>query len=229
VGFVAGGAGGYAAFERSNQLGSAVLLMIGAIFLIVGIQGTRLMRFTSGSNIVELEQKKRIIADAIEKAQDEGNIEKASGIAEGVAIAAPTLNLARNIGFQYELQVAAVIARMGYIVTSSSMDRGFDLIIGDASDRIIYAELKRYSDSRPVPSRIVEALLYRASTAQVPTVLITYTELTKAAQDAVNIFGKLEVVKWRDENDNDRLSETLRRLFASIPSSPRIAVDDQLN
>ena len=49
MGIIAAGAGGYVAFERSNQLGSAVLLVIGAVFLIVGIQGTRLMRFTSGS------------------------------------------------------------------------------------------------------------------------------------------------------------------------------------
>ena len=61
VGTVAGGAGGYVAFERSNQLGSAALLIIGAVFLVIGIQGTRLMRFTSGSNIVELEQRNGIL------------------------------------------------------------------------------------------------------------------------------------------------------------------------
>ena len=157
IGVIAGGAGGYVAFERSNQLGAAVLLVIAAVFLVVGIQGTRLMRFTSGSNIVELEQKKRIITDAIEKAQDEGNIEKASGIAEGAAIAAPALGLAKNLGLQYELQVTSAIVGMGYFVTHSSLDSGFDLIIGGGTDRIIYAELKRYS--RPVPRQIVEALI----------------------------------------------------------------------
>jgi hypothetical protein len=223
VGVIAGVAGGYVAFERSNQLGSAVLLVIGAVFLIVGIQGTRLTRFTSGSNIVELEQKKRIIADAIEKAQDEGNIEKASGIVEGAAIAAPALGLARNVGLQYELQVASAIIGMGYLVTPSSLDRGFDLIVRDESDHIIYAELKRLS--RPVPPQVVEALIYRASAGPIPIVLITYTQLSRVAQEAISTAGNLEVVQWRDENDNDRLAETLRRMFASIP---RIATDDQL-
>lgn len=223
VGVIAGGAGGYVAFERSNQLGSAVLLVIGAVFLIVGIQGTRLMRFTSGSNIVELEQKKRTIVDAIEKAQDEGNIEKASGIAEGAAIAAPALGLAKNVGLQYELHVASAIVGIGYLVTPSSLDRGFDLIVRDGSDRIIYAELKRLS--RPVPPQVVEALIYRASTIPIPVVLITYTQLSRAAQEAVSAAGNLEVVQWRDENDNERLAETLRRMFASIP---RIVADDQL-
>jgi hypothetical protein len=226
VGVIASGAGGYVAFERSNQLSSAVLLVIGAVFLIVGIQGTRLMRFTSGSNIVELEQKKRIIADAIEKAQDEGNIEKASGIVEGAAIAAPALGLAKNVGLQYEFQVAKAIVDIGYLVTPSSLDKGFDLIVRDGSARIIYAELKRLS--KPVPRQLVEALIYRTSTRVVPVVLITYTELSRAAQEAVSTSGNLEVVQWRDENDDDRLAETLRRMFASISSSHRITIDDQL-
>jgi hypothetical protein len=55
--------------------------------------------------------------------------------------------------------------------------------------------------------------------------LITYTQLSRVAQEAVSTAGKLEVVQWRDENDNDRLAETLRRMFASIP---RIATDDQM-
>jgi len=225
VGVIAGGAGGYAAFERSNQLAAAVLLVIAAVFLVIGIQGTRLMRFTGGSNIVELEQKKRIIADAIEKAQDEGNIEKASGIAEGAAIAVPALGLAKNLGLQYELKVTSVIASMRYLVTPTSRDIGFDLIIGDGSDRVIYAELKRYS--RPVPRQPVDSITLRASAVPVPVLLITYTELSSAAREAVSASRNLEVVQWSDENDNDRLAETLRHMFASIPSSPRIATDDQ--
>jgi Restriction endonuclease len=189
--------------------------VIGAVFLIVGIQGTRLIRFTSGSNIVELEEKKRILADAIEKAQDEGNIQKASGIVEGAAIAAPALGLAKNVGLQYELQVASAIVGMGYHATpSSSLDRGFDLIVADGNDRVILAELKRLS--RPVPRQAVDALLYRTFTRRAPVVLITYTELSRAAQEVVNASGNLEVVQWRDEDDNDRLAETLRRMFASI-------------
>jgi hypothetical protein len=211
AGVIAGGAGGYAALERANQLGAAVLLVIGAVFLVVGIQGTRLMRFTSGSNIVELEQKKQTIANAIERAQDEGNIEKASGIAEGAAIAVPALG-PRNVGLQYELQVTAAIISLGYHATASSLDKGFDLIIGDEARRVIFADLKRLT--KPVPKEYVDRLL-RFSTRQVPILLITYTQLSRAAQEATRDAGMLEAVQWRDERDNDNLAETLRRLFAS--------------
>ncbi len=214
IGIIAAGAGGYVAFERSNQLGSAVLLVIGALFLIIGIQGTRLMRFTSGSNIVELEQKKRIIAAAIEKAQEEGNVEKASGIAEGAAIAAPGLGV-RSRGLQYELQVSSAIVGMGYLVSPySTMDRGFDLVITDESGRMILAEVRRYS--RTVPRESLEAFLRRASVIRVPVILISYTELTREAQGAVMTSG-IEAVRWRGENDNALLAEALRRMFTSIP------------
>jgi hypothetical protein len=222
VGVIAGGAGGYVAFERSNQLGSAVLLVIGGVFLVIGIQGTRLMRFTSGSNIVELEQKKRIVADAIEKAQDEGNVEKASGIAEGAAIIAPSLNVV-NSGLRYELEVASAIVGLGYLVTPAATYAGWDFIISDESGRKIYAELRRYL--KPVPLPVVEALLYRAfSTRLAPMLLITYSELSRGAQEAVRAASiPFEVVQWRTDNDNAQLEDALRRTFASVP---RTAADE---
>jgi len=57
--------------------------------------------------------------------------------------------------------------------------------------------------------------------------LITNSELSGAAQEALSLSGKIEAVEWREENDNDLLAETLRQMFASIQDSPRTATDDQ--
>jgi Restriction endonuclease len=225
VGIIGSGAGGYTALERSNQLGAAFLLVIGAVFLVVGIQGTRLSGFTSGSTLVQLEQKKRIIADAIKKAQNEGNIEKASGIAEGADIAAPALGLANNVGLRYEFQVTDAIVSLGYDVMFSDLDRGFDLIVRDNRGRTIYVELKRYS--RPMSRQSVQSILFQASAVQVPVLLITYTELSRAAQEAVNTVKNFYVAQWRAEDDNDQLATALRHVFASIPQSPHIGTEDQ--
>jgi hypothetical protein len=228
VGVIAGGAGGYVAFERSNQLGSAVLLVIGAVFLIIGIQGTRLMRFASGSSIVELEQKKRNVVEAFEKAQDEGKLEKASGIIEGADIASPALGLSRDLGVQYELQVSGALVSMGYLVQHHfpQQDYGSDLTILNGSGGVINAVLQRHSV--PLSLHSVQPTILRATISVVPVILITYSELTMSAQELVIARGGLEVVQWRDENDNDRLADTLRRMFASLPSGPRIPADDQL-
>lgn len=225
VGVIAGGAGGYATLERSNQLGAAVLLVIGAVFLVIGIQGTRLMRFTSGSNSVELEKKSRSLVRAVEKAQAEGNIEKASGIVEGAAIASPALGLSRDLGLQYELQVSGAIVGMGYLVKPFVLDSGYDLIISDESSGMIHAVLKRYSGL--VSRRSVETLILRAVISPVPVVLITYSGLSISAQEAVISRGNLEVVQWRDENDNDLLADVLRRMFASIRRGSQTSADDQ--
>src|SRR6516162_7951910 len=51
--------GGYAVFEKSNQAGTAMLLILAAIFLLIGVQGTPLIKFGSSSGSVELERRRR--------------------------------------------------------------------------------------------------------------------------------------------------------------------------
>lgn len=137
----------------------------------------------------------------------------------------PLFDLAENSAFQYEAQVERALTDMGYRVTHGNRDAGFYLLIEDGSGRTIFAELKFFQDL--VPSQVVDAIMMQAPSASVPVLLITYTGLTKPAQVRVGDSEKLEVVRWRDENDNGRLAETLRHMFASMPSSPRIATDSQ--
>ncbi len=47
IGAVAGVAGGYAVFASSNQAGTAVLLLIALVFLLIGVEGTSLLRIGS--------------------------------------------------------------------------------------------------------------------------------------------------------------------------------------
>src|SRR5690242_14365647 len=115
---------------------------------------------------------------------------------------------------------------MGYfVVRHGSRDANIDFVIEDGSGRRIFVELKYYS--RTLPRAVIDAAIGHASLTQVPVLLITNSELSVAAQEDVRKSGKLEVVQWSDENDNDRLAETLRHMFASIPDNPRTATDDQ--
>jgi hypothetical protein len=217
IGVIAGGAGGYTVFERSNQIGSTALLVISTLFLVIGIQGTRLMRFTSGSNGVVLEQKKRL-AKAIDKAADEGNIEKVSGIAEGAAIASNkrTSWAGGGAAVLYERQVASVIAYLGYQTIFTGFDSGYDLIIGDGNNHIIRAEVKRLV--RDVSAETVAKIAAMSVRSVGPYLLITYSQLSAPARSfAEERAPDLEIVQWRGEQDNDRLAETLSRMFASMP------------
>jgi hypothetical protein len=87
LGFIAGGAGGYAVYERSNQAGSVMLLVVAAVFLLIGIQGTPLIKFGSNSGSLELERRRRRkIEKSIEQANEESSAEKIEGIVEGVRL-----------------------------------------------------------------------------------------------------------------------------------------------
>ncbi|MGH3301107.1 MAG: murein biosynthesis integral membrane protein MurJ [Streptosporangiaceae bacterium] len=47
IGVIAGGAGGYAVFASSNQAGTVLLLLIALVFLLVGVEGTPLLRLAA--------------------------------------------------------------------------------------------------------------------------------------------------------------------------------------
>jgi hypothetical protein len=67
IGIATGGGGAYAVFASSNQAGTAILLILSAIFLLIGIQGTSLIRFSTGSNTVELERRRRTVERAVKE------------------------------------------------------------------------------------------------------------------------------------------------------------------
>jgi Restriction endonuclease len=135
----------------------------------------------------------------------------------------PTSSLATNRAFQYEARVELTLTSLGYRVTHGNKDAGFDLLIEDESGRVIFAELKYLQGA--VSAQQVMTIIGRSFSAAVPVLLITYSELTNNAREAAS--EKLEVVQWRDANDNAQLEETLRAMFVSMASSPRITTDSQ--
>ena len=56
LGLLFGTGGAFAIFDSSNQAGTAVLLLASAGFFLIGVQGTSLIRFGSGSGAIELEE-----------------------------------------------------------------------------------------------------------------------------------------------------------------------------
>jgi hypothetical protein len=69
-----------------------MLLILAAIFLLIGIQGTPLIKFGSNSGSLELERRRRKrVEQALKQASEENSAEKAEGIVEGVKLVAPDL------------------------------------------------------------------------------------------------------------------------------------------
>lgn len=216
VGTICGGAGGYAVFEKSNQAGTAMLLILAAIFLLIGVQGTPLIRFGSSSGSVELERRRRKkVQEALEQANEENNAEKAEGIVEGVKLVAPNLvPKSFNIYREYEDSVARALSEMGYEVSQEVRVGSLrvDLKI-TKSGRTVYAELKYYQ--KPVQSQVIHQVIGMASVLSAPVLLVASSELTNLAQALID-HNDVDFVQWRDEVDNPELHATLERLLAKV-------------
>ncbi len=217
VGITSGGAGGYAVFATSNQAGTAVLLALAAVFCLVGIQGTPLIRFASGSNSIELDRRRRSIDQAIEEAKAEENLDKAAGIVQGAVIAEP--NLPRPAYYDYvvyEQELRTAIAKIGYSLTDVSRvsDGGFDFVVQDQGSRTIYIETKYYR--KPLGMNVVDGIVGKASRTGVPVLLVASSPLTVAAQRIVEESRAIDFIMWRDSRDNDELKAKMREMYARI-------------
>jgi hypothetical protein len=216
IGVICGGAGGYAVFEKSNQAGTAMLLILAAIFLLIGVQGTPLIKFGSSSGSVELERRRRRkVQEALEQANEENNAEKAEGIVEGVKLVAPDLlPKSFNIYRDYEDSVARALSEMGYEVSQEVRVGPLraDLKI-TKSGRTVYAELKYYQ--RQVQPQVIQQVIGMASVLSAPVLLVASSELTNSAQTLIS-YNDIDFVQWRDEADNLELRAALERLLANV-------------
>jgi hypothetical protein len=217
IGVISGSAGAYTVFERSNQAGSVMLLVLAAVFLLIGIQGTPLIKFGSTTASLELERRREAKAEvqhAYEEATEENNSARAQGIVEGVSLIAPELVPANLFTYrEYEDGIANVIRELGYEVEQPKpiFERVIlaDLAISK-NNYTVYAEMKMYS--RPIPPTTASQIIGISATLKAPVVLIATTQLTNSARSIIENTN-VAFVQWRSEKDNGALSATLSRLF----------------
>ena len=126
----------------------------------------------------------------------------------------PTIS-SQRIGSEYERQVSNALREMGYFVWKSIRGGGFDLFVEGPNSRLISVQLM--SAVTNVSSRL-NAIVEQASSASAPVLLITRTGLPVGSERALT-SGNLRAVRWTDSSDDDRLAETLRHMFASLPGA----------
>lgn len=222
VGIAAGGGGGYAVFASSNQAGTAILLILSAIFLLIGIQGTSLIRFSTGSNTVELEQRRRTVEQAVKEiARDEP--ERAAGIIEGAELALPDLTSisssaqAALLAARYEQRLSAAISSMGYAVSGAPLNSDEDLLVTDAEKRSLDVIVKY--QRRPAFSQKWLAGVVEHRTAATPLLVVVNAPVSIAITAWLSQKTRdapARIIAWYDEIDNQELQDSLTVLFTSI-------------
>jgi hypothetical protein len=216
LGVLLAGPGVWAVFASSNQAGSAVLLLIGAALLLIGVQGTPLIKIGGSTANLELERRRRRTQKAIEQADTEPNPDVAHGMIEAAAIMEP--NLVLSTGTQARLYLDRLAAALKTIFEDEDVEREtppdrYDFVISTLMGRtVIEAKYKPVGSFRAWDVWAV-ARRFRGKVDKL--VVATNAPLTEETR-SINAAGicngvPVEVVTWNDTAHNDLLHRAILR------------------
>ncbi|MBM2620493.1 hypothetical protein JIG36_33790 [Actinoplanes sp. LDG1-06] len=227
-GTLAGGGGAWSVFATDNQAGSAVLVLSGAAFALMGLQGTPLIRLGTGEHGVELERRRRRVERAIEQARTEDSVEVAAGIVEAASIIEPSLmQLPRYRADLYLTRLTLALQAAGATVVRNDHDRGPDLTL-IVDRKMVDVEVK-YGERGSLGMNAIYQAQSFARGSVVPILVITNLPLSSSVmsnnQSVVPVIPNdserptVEAVTWTGEADNPVLSRALLRALARIAPS----------
>ncbi|MEV6620155.1 hypothetical protein AB0M83_08290 [Amycolatopsis sp. NPDC051106] len=218
--------GGFAVFVTGNQAGSIALILVGAVFLVVGVQGTPISR--ASKDAVELEKRASRVAGEAEQIADEKGIENAKDFLSGAISANPQLARSSDVflveGMVYESlageALERVAAREGFSVSVAGGDQGYDLALrrrngtGQIMDKTaLVVTIKYFSKLNFVNTTKVRAALAKGRGGGYPVLMVANVDLSNAAKNYIEQQEnrELDYVKWRSEIDDNMLVQAIRR------------------
>jgi hypothetical protein len=217
LGVGATGVGTYAVFESENQAGTALLLVVGVVLSLIGLQGTPLRRFGSGEHSVELATIRRRLADVVNQAAREESPAVAAAVADAARAVDPGASV-RPAWQIYEEAVRRAIGRANGIIESNyqyGRGRAIDARVlmprGKVSVEIKYRSRGAFG-SRDIADASAQL---RAAGLEGGHLIITNAPLSAEAQhhnsESSPETNGVEVITWNDERDDDLLARALLR------------------
>jgi len=213
--------GGLAVFTTSNQAGSAVLLLISAAFLLIGIQGTPLTKLTSGTNTLELD-KRRIGQRLFRKARKEKDPEVAQAYEEAASLVLQGIQHApRTLGDSardYEHRVRQAFHRIGATVQpASEPDSPIDFVATKGESRTaVMVKYRRHV----IGIREIEPASNEVTRTGLPLMIVTNAPLSSKVQEFNSTWGdrhpRAEVVTWRNGSSDQQLLRVFVRTAVMI-------------
>ncbi|WP_249997653.1 hypothetical protein [Actinoplanes sp. M2I2] len=228
-GLLAGGGGAWSVFATENQAGSAVLVLMGAAFLLMGLQGTPLIRLGTSEHGVELERRRRRVERAIEQARAEDNAEVAAGIVEAASIIEPSLMQSPRYRHDlYLTRLTLAFQAAGAMVVRNDHDRGADLTL-IVNKKMVDVEVKYgVRGSLGMPA-IYQARGFARGNV-VPVLVVTNQPLAPAVLESNRLATSngqeasdkpfVEAVTWTGDADTPVLTRALMRALSRIEPAP---------
>ncbi|MFD9485643.1 hypothetical protein ACFWBX_16980 [Streptomyces sp. NPDC059991] len=226
------GAGVIAVFVTSNQAGSVALLLVGAVLLLMAVNGSPLTRARYQDYELFMARRRR---DVVANMQDDSP-EEARQALQVLSTLDPGASrdpvVARASNYLLELEVVRRLQRLhpAAEVSQGPYDQGVDAVVPMDGSRI-GVEVKGGSGSVPFHAADLRRIVNQVSSSRTrlggPTIdgLLIVTNRALPAQMSRRIRELSEimptgVVRWLDEQDDQALEAALRELSGRLrPSS----------
>ncbi|WP_460065609.1 hypothetical protein [Streptomyces sp. YKOK-I1] len=225
VGLPMVGAGAVAVFLSDNQAGSAVLIIAGVILVFMLISGNPLYSLGHGETQVQFARARRrqVLVDARDAPTEEAQrvVDTLTTVDPAAERDPAVREFSREL---YERRVHEAILRCvdaGVTITQSSYDYGHDYLIHMPVDRVIaVAVLGHQRQDAAIPLTRVQEFVGRAASSAAPLLVVSNARLgphgARAAAEARDNGVLISVVRWRDEEDDDRLRTAIVSLASRI-------------
>lgn len=216
VGVLALLSGGIATFKTTNGPGTAVLTLVGAALLFVGIQGTPVIRLGGDNASIELDRRRRAAERVISRVSEEASPEVARSVIEAVVEVEPDLSQALTraaAGEAYESQVRNALARLGVEgVNFPPQDSKLDLVARLANNRQVgFVVSYAVSDRRvrEVFHRYMDLVARGWSEPKEMPVIVVANRIPASSASYLRSGQVAQVVRWDGEEDDAALRDAL--------------------
>ncbi|MGA4728996.1 hypothetical protein ACPB67_16345 [Micromonospora taraxaci] len=213
------GAGCVAVFATNNQAGTAVLLLVGAVLLLLGLQGTPLLSFGGGDYRFELARLRRRAVAVVDQIARQEPPDVAAAVADAVSAIDPGIRFPDWDEFSYQYQVRGAVQAAGASVElpnrSRTGDGGVDIRArlpqGTVNIQVVYRKRGPIS-SGEIAAAAAKLLHSRLDGGHLIVTNAPQTaEALRRAADLLRLPQAIEVVTCDDDAHIEELGAALRR------------------
>lgn len=227
IGGLAMAAGTLATFTSGNDVGTGALLLGGAAFTLMSVQGTPLVKIGGDRAAIELERR-RVLDDVIATTAKESPNQLPQVIDAVARVEGSTTPMGQRAlrGLQFQGEVKDALMAKGWEVVEATNDGGWDLLVRDAGTQPVQIILKWFEkpDDGVHWSKIEGRALGHLAEISIDPMLVVVNNLTKASMARVAVHGldsKFAVVSWDSPLSVITFTDAVEALANGHPWAPK--------
>ncbi|OBB73655.1 hypothetical protein [Mycobacterium sp. 852014-52144_SCH5372336] len=218
IGLAAVGGGAVAVFTSDNQAGTAGLLVIALAFLVIGTQGTPLVKLSSGEQTLEL-TKRRIRRELTEQAENAPTAEAANAYEDAAAIVEGSwkeTSFASARGYERDVFTAVHNLYPHKVFESPTSEAPYDFYFD--ADGVAVAVAVKYRAKGPLSHRELLTMADRMRGQGLPLLVVTNAPLSPSVSELSEALTKraepVIVTRWTSPFSARDLRDAILQLIS---------------